>query len=128
GEKRHAVIEVDVGDERQRRLLADLAEGLAGFFRRYCDAQNLAARGLEGAHLRHRLVDISRVRAAHRLHGYGSIAAHGHVPDHDLPRGPSLDHDFSLPISAIRAMTSSTSCSRVDAPAVTPTTESGSHH
>src|SRR5581483_706234 len=92
-------------------------------------AGHLAARRFERLDLRHRRLDVLGVRVAHRLDDHRRVPAHRNVADPDLPRLASLDHrhlcySLAAPAGARlarRAATASTSASRVEAPAVSPT-------
>jgi hypothetical protein len=71
----HAVIEVDVGDDRHRRALHDVrqARGVARVLTG--DADDLAAGHREAVHLLQRLFIVGSIGRRHRLHGDRMAAA-----------------------------------------------------
>jgi hypothetical protein len=75
---------VDVRDHRDRREVDELGERFRVLVLRHGDAHELAPGGDEVADLRHRRVDVVRLRERHRLHDDGRAAADRHVSDLDL--------------------------------------------
>jgi hypothetical protein len=81
--KRPAVVEVDVRDERQGRLLDDLRQRLGGGLVGDGDADDLAANFGQLVDLAQRRRDVRRVRCGHRLDDDGCVSANLHVADVD---------------------------------------------
>ena len=78
---RQPVVEVDVGDERQRDPRADAREGRERAAVGHRDPADLAAGPLERAQLAHRRADVAGVGLRHRLHAHRRAAADGHRAD-----------------------------------------------
>src|SRR5207249_9290598 len=83
--EREAGVEMDVGDDRDRREPHELRKRVDVLGFRHGHAYDLAARGGERGDLRRRLLDVVRLRQRHRLHDDGRSAADLHVADADLP-------------------------------------------
>ena len=73
--QRQRVVEVDVGDHGDRRLLDDRLERLDVLLARDGDPHEVGAGVRDGADLRHRGGEVRRLRLRHRLHGDGRAAA-----------------------------------------------------
>ena len=71
GLERERVVEVDVGDDRDRRLLDDRLERVSVLLARHGDAHEVGAGLGDVADLLHRGLEIGRFRLRHRLHGNG---------------------------------------------------------
>ena len=92
--QRQRVVEVDVGDHRDRRLLDDRAQRLGVLVTRDGNAHDVGAGLGDAPDLGHRGGQIGRLGLGHRLHGDGRPAADRHVADVDLPLGghePSVE-------------------------------------
>ncbi len=83
--QRERGVEVNVGDDRERAQVDELLERLRVLVLRDGDPDDLAAGRGELADLRHRRVDVVRLRERHRLDGDGCTAADRHVSDANLP-------------------------------------------
>ena len=81
--QREARVEVDVGDDRDRREPDDLRQRVGVLALRHRDARDLAAGGGERGDLRRRRLDVVRLRQRHRLHDDGRAAADLHAADRD---------------------------------------------
>ena len=79
-------LEVDVGDNRDTRLLGDDRQRLRVLIRRAGDSNDVAACGRQLGDLLQRRADVVRLRRRHRLDGHRCPAAHGNVSDHQLMR------------------------------------------
>ena len=86
GLKRQAIVKMDVGDERHRRLCLDPADVRRRFLVGYGEAHDVAACSRERLDLANCRLCILRLRIRHGLHGDGSAAADGNCADMDLPR------------------------------------------
>ena len=86
GRQRHLVIEMDVADERDADLLADLGQGGGVFRLGHGDADQFAAGLFEALDLCHGRRDVEGVGRRHRLDANRIVAADGQVADHDLAR------------------------------------------
>jgi hypothetical protein len=75
---------VDVGDDRQRAQVDELPERVGVLALRHRDPHDLAAGRREVGDLRHRRVEVVRLRQGHRLDDDGRPAADLHAPDRDL--------------------------------------------
>jgi hypothetical protein len=82
--ERERRVEMDVGDERDGREVDELRERVGVLALRHGDAHELAAGRDELADLRHRRVDVVRLRERHGLHDDGRAAADRHASDPDL--------------------------------------------
>ena len=69
--EREGVVEVDVGDDRDRRLAHDRLERVGVLLARHGDAHEVGAGLGDLADLLHRGLEIGRFRLRHRLHGNG---------------------------------------------------------
>ena len=98
--ERQRVVEVDVGDHRDRRLRR----------RSSCSASTSCSRGTATrtmsapasatrADLVHRGLEVRGLRLGHRLHGDGRAAADGHAADVDLPLGSHRPHDTNRTVA-----------------------------
>ena len=85
--ERQRVVEVDVGDHRDRRLLDDPRERAHVVVARNRAADEIAARVGDRVDLLHRRVEVGGLRLRHRLHGDGSPAADLHATDVNLALG-----------------------------------------
>ena len=84
--QRERVVEVDVGDDRDRRLHDDRLERLDVAVARHGDADDVGARLGDLVDLVHRRLQVGGLGLRHRLHGDGGAAADGDAADHDLSR------------------------------------------
>ena len=82
--ERQRVVEVDVGDHRDRRLAHDRAQRLDVLLARHGHAHDVGAGLGHAADLGHRGGQVGRLGLGHRLHGDGRSAADRHVSDVDL--------------------------------------------
>ena len=82
--QRQRVVEVDVGDHRDRRLAHDRAQRLGILLARHGDAHDVGAGLGDAVDLGHRGGQVGRLGLGHRLHGDGRSAADRHVSDVDL--------------------------------------------
>jgi len=82
--ERERRVEVDVGDNRQRRAAHDLGQGLGVGKTGHGAADDLAAGRGERLDLSDRRGDVAGAGSRHRLHGDGGAAADLHAPDRDL--------------------------------------------
>ena len=82
---RKRVVEVDVGDDRDRRQADDLGERLRVLGLGHGAAHDLAARRGERGDLGGGRLDVVRLRERHRLDDDGRTAADRHAADRDLP-------------------------------------------
>ena len=86
------VVEVDVGDHRDRRLLHDPLERLDVVVARHRAAHDVPAGLRDRADLPHGGVVVGGLRLGHRLDRHRRAAADGHASDPDLPaRGHRLE-------------------------------------
>ena len=85
--ERERVVEVDVGDHRDRRLAHDPLERLHVLVARDRAAHQVAARVGDGVDLAHGGVVVGGLRLRHRLDGDGRSPADLHAADVDLPLG-----------------------------------------
>ena len=96
---------MDVGDDRERAQVDELAERVGVLELRHGDADDLAAGGGEAPDLLHRRVDVVRVRERHRLHDHRRAAAHRDAPDLDprlaWHRPESIGRDRWIPARAL---------------------------
>src|SRR5262249_15612559 len=81
-------LEVDVGDDRDLRLLGDGRQRLDIVLAGYGDADDLAAGRGQLRDLLERRVDVGGQRGGHRLDADRRAAADRHRADHDLPALP----------------------------------------
>ena len=89
--QRQRVIEVDVGDHRDRRALHDRLQRDGVLLARYGDAHELAAGVRHAADLRERRLDVAGVGLRHRLYDDRRPPADRYVLHPDLPlRGYAL--------------------------------------
>ncbi|MGX1117166.1 hypothetical protein RKD37_002529 [Streptomyces ambofaciens] len=79
-----AGLEVDVGDDGERRLGGDRGQGLAVVARGDRDPDDVAARGRQFGDLLERLVHVRGHGRRHRLYGDGVVAADADGADHHL--------------------------------------------
>src|SRR5690606_36723824 len=86
-----AVVEVDVGHQRDLRLAGDGAEGRSGVLVRTGDPDDVGPRLLQPRDLVDRRRGVGRGGVAHRLDRYRRVAADGDVSDHDLAALAALD-------------------------------------
>ena len=86
--QRHAVLVVDVGDDRHRRPWHDLGEPLRCLRLVARATDDVAAGSGEGVDLLQRALDIGRLGDRHRLHRDRSVTTDGHRTDVDLTRPP----------------------------------------
>ena len=82
--ERQRGVEVDVGDDGDRREAHDQRQCLRVLRLRDGDPNELAAGGGESGDLRGGRLDVVRLRERHRLHSHGRTAADRHAPDVDL--------------------------------------------
>ena len=82
--QRPAVVEVNVGDQRHRRLPHDLGQRVRRLLVRHGDAHDFAAELRELVDLRTVDFDVRRVGAGHRLHDDRGVAADLYVTYLDL--------------------------------------------
>jgi hypothetical protein len=82
--ERERGVEVDVGDDRQRAQVDDLAEGFGVLVLRHCDPHELAAGRRKSRDLLDRGVDVPRIRERHGLHDDGRAASDRHVSNMNL--------------------------------------------
>ena len=82
--QRERVVEVDVGDHRDRRLLDDRLQRLDVLVPRHGDADEVGSRVGHRADLLHRRLEVRGLGLAHRLHGDGRAAPDGDVAHEDL--------------------------------------------
>ena len=94
--QRHLVIEVDVGDDRDRRTVDDCRQ--AGRVGRILDrdADDLAAFHRQAVDLLERLVGVGRIGGRHRLHGDRMIAADPNAPSRRTCRSCSRERPASI--------------------------------
>src|SRR4051794_20024029 len=85
------VVEVDVGDHRDRRLLDDHLEGVDVFLARDRHTHDVGPGVGHLGDLRHRRLEIGGFRLGHGLHGDRSAAADRHVLHPDLALGGHAD-------------------------------------
>jgi len=85
--QRQRVVEVDVGDHRDRRFLDDRLQRLGVLLARHRAAHQVSPRVGDLADLLHRRRQVGGLGLGHRLHGDGRAAADRHVADPDLPLG-----------------------------------------
>ena len=78
-------VEVDIGDDGQRRKADDLRQRVGVLRLRNRHTHHLAARRRESGNLRRGRLHIVRLRQRHRLHGDGRPAADRDAADGDLP-------------------------------------------
>ena len=78
------VVEVDVGDHRNRRLGDDRLQGLGILLAGHGDADDVGAGLGDGVDLGHRRREVGRLGLGHRLDGHGGTAADGDGAEHDL--------------------------------------------
>ncbi len=105
GSQGQAVVEVDVGHQRQLALTANLLERFGRLGIRHGAAHDFTAGRSQPADLIQRRAHVAGVGVAHRLHGHRRPAADGNIPDFDLfrlahviynKRGKGLDDTSSL--------------------------------
>ena len=84
---RERVVEVDVGDHRDRRLGDDRPQRVDVLLARHGDAHDVRARLGHAPDLVHRGLQVGRLGLRHRLHGDGRAAADRDAADVDLPGG-----------------------------------------
>ena len=108
--KRHLVIEVNVGDDRNRRAVDDRAEtrGVGRIFDG--DANDFAAFHRQAVDLFERLVGVGGVGRRHRLHDDGMVAADPHalrvgfaglvLQEDRLALASQANHDLYYSVSA----------------------------
>jgi len=92
--QRHAVLVVDIGDDRHRRAGHDLGEA---FGRRAFVARaphDVAAGCRKAVDLLQRALHVGRLRDGHRLHADGRVAADGDGADVDLAGATTFDHGY----------------------------------
>ena len=82
--ERQRVVEVDVGDHRDRRFAHDRLQRLRVLVARDCDADEVSARLRDPLDLRERRLDVGGLGLGHRLHGDGRAAADRDAADVDL--------------------------------------------
>jgi hypothetical protein len=82
--ERERVVEVDVGDHRDRRLRDDLLQRRRVLLARHRDANDVGARLGDRPDLIHRRGEVRRLRLGHRLDGDRRATADRHAADHDL--------------------------------------------
>jgi hypothetical protein len=83
-------LEVDVGDDRDLRLLRDGGQRVGVVLGRDRDPDDLAAGGGQLGDLLQRGVHVGGQRGGHRLHAHRRSAAHRHRTHHDLAGQPAL--------------------------------------
>ncbi|MPN19797.1 hypothetical protein SDC9_167169 [bioreactor metagenome] len=79
--ERNTVVEVNVGDQRNRNLLLDQFEGFCGIHRGYGDTNNVSANTFQRFDLINRRFHVRGPRVGHRLDGDGSPIANRHIPN-----------------------------------------------
>ena len=90
--QRERVVEVDVGDHRDRRLRDDRLQRLGVLLARHRDAHDVRARLRDRPDLLHRRLQVGGLGLGHRLHRHGRAAADRDSADVDLAfRGHRLD-------------------------------------
>ena len=82
----HAVLVVDVGDDRHRRSGDDAGQSLGRLGLVAGAAHDVGPRRSQRVDLLQRALDIGRLRDRHRLHADGGVTADGHGADVDLAR------------------------------------------
>ncbi len=85
--QRERVVEVDVGDHRDRRLRDDALQRLGVLLARDRHAHDVRAGVGDGADLVHRRGQVRGLGLRHRLHRHGRAAADRDRADVDLPLG-----------------------------------------
>ena len=83
GGERQAVVEVDVGDQRDGRLLDDLGDGRGRGLVGDGDADDLGAGIAQAGDLLDRRLRVGGIGVRHRLDDDGGVAADLHVADVD---------------------------------------------
>ena len=78
------IVEMDVRDDRDRRRLDDLRQGVGGLLVRHGETDDLAAGGIEALDLVDGGLRVGGAGVAHRLHRNGGAAADEHAADVDL--------------------------------------------
>ena len=84
---RQRVVEVDVGDHRDRRVAHDRLQRLDVLLARDGDADDVGAGLGDPPDLVHRRAEVRRLGLGHRLDGHGRAAPDGDAAHVDLPRG-----------------------------------------
>jgi len=87
GLERALVVEVNIGHDRHRDLLQDLAQRLGVLALGHGDAHDVCARCGVALDLAHAVVDLVGVARGHRLHGDGGVAADLHSADAVVTNG-----------------------------------------
>ena len=85
--QRQRVVEVDVGDHRDRRALDDRAQRLDVLLARHGAANDVRARLGHSIDLRHRRLEVGGLRLGHRLNDDRGSAADRNTADVDLAFG-----------------------------------------
>ena len=79
GGERHLVVEVDVGDDRDRRAGHDVGQALGGLLLVAGAAHDVGAGGGQRVDLGQGAFHVGGLRRRHRLHRDRGVAAHGHA-------------------------------------------------
>jgi hypothetical protein len=79
------VVEVDVGDDRDRRFGDDRLQRLGVGLARHSDTDDVGAGLCDGADLIHRRFEVGRLGLRHRLHRDGCATADRDHAHEDLP-------------------------------------------
>ncbi len=83
--QRQPVLEVDIGDDRNRRPRDDLCETLCCCDVIARDSYDVRACTTQGVHLGQRAVDVGRLGGGHGLNTDRRATTDSHVADHELP-------------------------------------------
>jgi hypothetical protein len=90
------VLEVNIGDERHRRVRHDVRERSGSFAIRDRDTDDLTSCLRELANLTERGNRVPGIRGCHRLHDNGILATHFHIADMKHPsRSPRRNQGHS---------------------------------
>ena len=86
--ERQPVVEMYVGDKRNRTRPAHRSQGLRGFQIRHSQAEQVAAQRRAPRYLRRNRRRVVRLDVRHRLHAHGSASTDRHTADVHRPRFP----------------------------------------
>jgi hypothetical protein len=89
--QRQGVVEVNVGDDRDRRPLDDLLQGHGVFVARHGAAHQVRAGVGDLLNLLHRRLEVRRLGLGHRLHDNRRATADRHPADEYLALGSHVD-------------------------------------
>ncbi len=90
------IVEVNVGNQRQRHTLLDPAKGFRGFHRRHRDPYDIGAGIGQALDLPDRCVDITGFGVSHALYGNRRIATDRNATHPDLAGLATLDRRFGM--------------------------------